>query len=180
MPFPLLFRSSFVERWSSPVHYQSCDRKSDYCLQPPKRPEHGKCRGCIAKDHSCLQLHLPGIIRIDPHYTSVVLFTVWLGLEGAVELATLQRRKLGLQQVERGGWPLPLHIGLGRGGQVSLEARHKCSPYKWSHTANATYELASSVKAESKIQLGTSRTVLFFMAQELKRILVKTALRIPT
>jgi hypothetical protein len=68
----------------------------------------------------------------------------------------------------------------GRVERVSLEARRNWSPYKMVLLANATYELASSVEAESMIQLDLLRAVLFFMALELKRILVRTALRIPT
>src|SRR2546430_6642878 len=63
------------------------------------------------RDYSCLQLHLLRLIRINSHYTRVVLFSVPRRLEGAVEFTTLQCRKLGLKQVKRRGGPFPLHVG---------------------------------------------------------------------
>src|SRR5439155_26571585 len=64
-----------------------------------------------ARDRSRLHLHFPGIVRIDPHYAGVVLFSVRCGMVGAVEVATLYGRGLGLSRVEWWGGCLPLHVG---------------------------------------------------------------------
>src|SRR5437879_6343787 len=64
-----------------------------------------------ARDYSCLQLHLLRVVRTDSRYAGVVFFSVRRGLEGAIELATLQSWELGLEQVECCGGSLPLHVG---------------------------------------------------------------------